>query len=508
MWVRFCTLGRLGMSHIIEGSAAFFKGSGLLTEVTAVFRRIPDFLRRQYLVIMIPTIVTTMIALTYVAVVPPSYVARAVVYIDPAAKELFRTGERSNPEFTGSPDFRGIDSLIEVIRSESVLVPVIETYRLEERPEYNGGWLAALIRFFQPEASISATARMARTLEAVQNSLEVKRIRQTNVIEIAFQSREPSLAAEVTNAVAARILKDQGEERYARTSRWFQDRLKELQDEAVAAENNVVVFKEKNRIVDSGGRELNEQQIGELNSAISSVKNQVAESRAKLRRIEKVIASAPRNGDKGGIPYGEATVSDALNGVVLNQLRSQYLNLVAREAELSAKYGQNHLAAVKLRGQIEEVRKSMFEELLRLAEAYRSDLEIAQRKEVDLEKNDLGGAVKRWQEKATTQIQLRKLESYAKSYKSVYDTFVQRYLESIQQQSFPGSESRIVSLAFPPIHKSSPRTTLSLLVGFFSGLLVGLGLAVLLEEETQNAALRSRASQSLSAKTLSPVSHL
>ena len=62
---------------------------------------------------------------------------------------------------------------------------------------------------------------------------------------------------------------------------------------------------------------------------------------------------------------------------VVSKLRSQYLEMAAREADWSARYGRDHLAVVNLRNQMREIRNSIFEELKRLGETYKSDYEIA-----------------------------------------------------------------------------------------------------------------------------------
>ena len=52
---------------------------------------------------------------------------------------------------------------------------------------------------------------------------------------------------------------------------------------------------------------------------------------------------------------------------------------------------------------------------------------------------------------------LRELESNAQTYRALYDNFLQRYMESVQQQSFPITEARVISAATRPLCKSQPR---------------------------------------------------
>src|SRR5262249_213657 len=62
------------------------------------------------------------------------------------------------------------------------------------------------------------------------------------------------------------------------------------------------------------------------------------------------------------------------------------------------------------------------------------------------------------------QIALRDLESRAQSYRQLNDSFLQRFMETIQQQSFPISEARVITRATPPLRPSNPRTLFVLII--------------------------------------------
>ncbi len=75
--------------------------------------------------------------------------------------------------------------------------------------------------------------------------------------------------------------------------------------------------------------------------------------------------------------------------------------------------------------------------------------------------------------------ELRELETSAQVYRQLYDTFLQRYLESAEQQSFPVSQGRLMTVASPPLRTSSPKTFLVLAVSTAGGIIVGIGVAFL-----------------------------
>ena len=148
------------------------------------------------------------------------------------------------------------------------------------------------------------------------------------------------------------------------------------------------------------------------------------------------------------------------------------------KSEWSTKYGRDHLATVNLRNQMREIRTSIFDELKRLGETYKSDYEIAKQREVGVMK-ELAQAVSQSQSTSSSQVALRELESTAQTYKTIYDNFLQRYMESVQQQSFPISEARLISSASRPLQKSHPQTLLTLAIAGFGGLMFGFGIGLL-----------------------------
>ena len=173
-----------------------------------------------------------------------------------------------------------------------------------------------------------------------------------------------------------------------------------------------------------------------------------------------------------------ATVTDTLKNEVVSKLRSQYLDMAARESDWSLRYGPNHLAVINLRNQMREIRNSIFEELKRLGETYKSDYAIAKQNEEGVQR-ELTLAVSKSQETDTAQVTLRDLQSTAQTYKTLYDNFLQRYMEAVQQQSFPITEARLISPASRPLGQSHPRSRLVLGVAALAGLALGFGLGLL-----------------------------
>jgi uncharacterized protein involved in exopolysaccharide biosynthesis len=307
-----------------------------------------------------------LIGAIYVVITPPSYTAQATMIIDTRKVQLFQ----QQSLISDVPiDAGAVDSQVEILRSENVILPVIKDLRLTEDPEFvePRGLVNTLFQFgmgvFNPSGPSSEFELMRRALREFERRLNVKRVRLTYVIEINFRSFSAERAAEIANAIADAYVVDQLEAKYQATRRaglWLQDRIAELRGQSAAAERAVVEFKTQNNIVDTGGRLMTEQQLAELNSQLVLAGGQRAEAKARLDRIAEIVQT--------DVP--DATVTDTLRNEVITKLRSQYLDLMNREADISGRYSRDHQAAVNLRNQRREIRRAIVDELRRIAETY------------------------------------------------------------------------------------------------------------------------------------------
>jgi succinoglycan biosynthesis transport protein ExoP len=440
-----------------------------------VFATVLSFVRRQYPTLLATLLVTLVIGAAYLLVTRSTYTAQATLIIDTRKLQAFQS---QNALFSEVPiDSPAVESQLELIKSDNIARSVIRDLHLANEPEfsrYGGGFLGNALYYFyeifEPgDASQDEVDR--RALREFTNNLSVKRIGLTYVIEVSYSSAQPDRAALIANAIAEAYINDQLDAKYQsarRAGNWLSDRIQELKRQATSADKSIVDFKSENNIVDAGGRSISEQQVAELNSQVLAARTVTAEARARLDRIEQIMKSDVR----------EATVTDTLRSDVVSKLRTQYLELANREADLSARYGSNHLAAVNLRNQMREIGRSITAELGRLAETYKSDYEIAKQREDEVQ-GALQAAVARSQIGGQAQVQLKELESNSQIYRSLYENFLQRYTESIQQQSFPITEARVISIATRPFKRSSPKTVLVLLIACGGGLMLGLGIAMM-----------------------------
>ena len=447
-----------------------------LNEAFLTFERLLDIVRRQWPLITYTVIGALTVVILYLLTATPMYTATASILMDTRQAQLLnKTSDSANATLI-DPGF--VDSQVEIITSENLIRSVVNKLNLTRDPEFVGPptgiigiAMGALSRLFSSKGPPSKEQlEQTAVLEAKKN-LKVERVSTTYVLNLAFRSLDPDKAAQIANAISDEYVVGSLEAKYQSTKRaseWLQNRSAELQAQAISSDRAVQTFKAENGIVGTSRGLVSEQQLADVNTQLIQARAATAEAKARLDRIKQVTSQVSTQ----DLP--QPTVTDALNNPVITRLRAQYLDLQAQYADWSAKYGKDHQATVNIASKMQDLKTSIRDEVNRIADAYRSDYEIAKSREVALE-SGLKGLVNESGSTAQAQVKLRNLESAADTYRTLYNNFLQKLQEATQNESFPISESRVIATAVTPDKKSSPKTALVLLGGVLAGLCFGVG---------------------------------
>ncbi|MCG2631516.1 polysaccharide biosynthesis tyrosine autokinase [Bradyrhizobium sp. WYCCWR 13023] len=444
-----------------------------LAGATLSVERVIGILRRQWPLITAVVGGAFALVLVYLLTATPMYTANTRILMDTRQTQVL---DKDTGVSNALIDPGFVDSQVEIITSDDLIRSVVRRMNLTEDPEFNGSdpglipaFIGRVIALFGSDGPASKERIERGTVGAVQANLKVERVLTTYVLSASFRSKDPDKAARIANEIADAYMIGALDAKYQSTKRaseWLQQRSAELREQATASDRAVQTFKSQNNIVGTSRGLMNEQQLTDVNTQLVQARAATAEAKARLDRIDGIT-------DKD---LAQPTVTDALNNPVITRLRAQYLDLSAQYADWSAKYGKTHQASVNLANRMEELRKSIADEVKRIADAYRSDYEIAKSRETSLEQN-LKNLVSQAGNTGQAQVKLRDLESAADTYRNLYNSFLEKQQQAMQNQSFPISEARIISTAVKPDRKSSPKTLLSLIGALFGGLCFGLGAA-------------------------------
>ncbi len=456
---------------------------------TAPFQWMPAgvaFIRRRLWPILGCAALGLTVGAIYVAVATHQYTAISTIIID--ARRAHPVGGQQ-PAGDWQSESAYVESQVELIRSHATLRGVVEQLNLDRDPLFAPqnpgpvGQFIATIKSIVPGLSsggteLDGTARaQAMATTSLSSMLEVWRVGTTSVVEVRTRTPDRALSARLANAVTDAYMAQQLvaiSETTRRAGTWLQGRIVELRGQAVTADRAVQEYKAKNNIIDvgtgAGTGLMNEQQLGELNVQVAHARSRVAETQARYQRAQASTVN--------GITQGVGT--DAIQNTVMTRLRQQYLDASRREADLISRQGPTHNAVVLQQNEVRELQRSIQSELARITETYRGDFEVAQA--------NLSGIQARLVEQvanaAQTNIErseLRSLQSSADAYRQIYENFLQRFTQAMQDQSYPISDARVAAVALAPKDRSQPKILIALAVALTIGLALGVVIAVVRE---------------------------
>src|SRR6267143_1070939 len=455
--------------------------------------QVRDFLGREWRLIALITGLSIVVGATYVAISPYKYTAQADMIID--TKRVTWTQTEMASENRTVED-ASVESEIETTKSEKVAEAVIRRLRLTQDPEFVGAGAGLKRRIFSllrlsGEPEPSSDELMQRVLGTVKANLRVTRLGRSYIEQIAYTSLDRDKAATIANAFADAYIEDQLQAKFEATRRasaWLEQRIGELRQQASNAYKEVQDFKSENSIIIGvDGKLASEVELDQLGIALAKARADTSQARAKLDLISRVLEQWS---DKETFNIPDPIVTDALSNPVITKLRQQFLDDQNKESEWSARYGSDHTAARNLRAEMAALQRAIWDEVSRIAESYKSELQIARSQEEAIDKR----MIEVFQKSGSTrqsQVRLRELETGANTYRGIYETFLSRFTQSVQQQSFPSTEARVVTPASAPGSPSSPKIGLTLALATLCGL--GLGLMSAFAREQMNRQIHTRA---------------
>jgi len=442
------------------------------------------FLRRRSGILAFSLLASVALGAGYLYAAHPAYTAQALLIVDAPKIQVYQAQSPQDAPVSSAT----VDTQIQIIESDDIALSVIKDLRLDHDPAFladRGGLVAGIKakvasvahQTFLPRSALAPTSLSAQSLALAnfRRGLKVRRVSLTYAIEIEFSSSDPFRAATIANAVADAYEMNAFEAKYQITgeaAKWLQGRLEKLRDQATDAERAVVAYETENGLVNTGGELLNKQQIAEYSSQLSQARAATAEAKARLDRVEGILESNGTDPDTAG------AVAETLHDDVINKMRTLYLQDERQANAWAERFGAQHQAVIRLRQEMKALQHSIFQEVKRIADSYKSEYAIDENRANSIERS-LNQLIARTRDAEKAEVTLHSLESNAQTNRALYDSFLQRYMQSVQQQSAPVIESRLITHARPPTQKSWPRSILIMALASLGGAIFGAALAML-----------------------------
>lgn len=445
--------------------------------------------RRRWHILLLGLIFGIVLGIAYVATATPVY--RANVHISIGLADAENARELSG--VTGiSLDEGQITTEIQVLRSEQIAARVVQDLDLVNheafltRPETGLGRVVSgvksaikvtadaalgLLREDVPELLPSAEEQAEgirqKAIALLRSNMDVGRIQRSRVLNVSYASVSPELSARIANAIAKAYIEDQIASKYEATQRatdWLKERSEQLRIQSNRLDNAVEVFRQDNNLVGVAGDPAADTQLQRLNQQVADARAELVDLQARSKQLEEIVS---RN-DTSAVVSSTATQS------ITSNLRARYLDTLRNYNSLVSSLGEDHGQTQRRLRELTQLEELMFEEIKRSAAVARNDVRVAEERLASLEAAQDQAADQLGSDN-TTLVELRELERNAETVRSLYTSFLQRYQQSLQEQSFPVSDARILNPARAPGLPSSPKLMRIVAATAVLSLLIAIG---------------------------------
>lgn len=291
----------------------------------------------------------------------------------------------------------------------------------------------------------------------------------TRIIEIAFDSTDPKLAADFSNAVASEFVELSLEQRWRsnqHTGEWLGRQMQdikiklekseeELQRYARAA--NLVITSEKNNVVEERLRQLQE----ELSKA-------QADRVARQSKYELATT------------VGVESLPEVLDDQTLREYQVQLTTLRRELADLRASFTPAHPKVQKVQAQIAAVESALENKRSNIVKRVRNEYEAARRRE-NLLTADYSSQARLMSEQADKVAHYNILKREVDTTRQLYESMFQRVKEAGVAAALRASNINVIDPARPPRSPYKPSFTLNTLFGLAFGMFAGVAIVFVRE---------------------------
>ncbi|MDH2356603.1 exopolysaccharide transport family protein [Bradyrhizobium sp. SSUT112] len=428
-----------------------------------------NLLWRRKIAIAAAALLGATLAVTVGKSLTPRYTATAQLYVDP--RELQLVDRELTPR---AQDVSGMAMVVEsqarLITSNSVLLQVIQQADLDKDPEFGGGDGKSLISSLlgliglQPRAPSPAEKKEVQlaALEALNRHITIRKTEKSFIVDIEVWSTDPAKAAMLANTLTSAYLAESRNSQASAARRATNDlsgRLKELRERLRDAETVLATYKAQNNFVGTQDALISDQQLSASNQRLSAARAGTMDAQARLDQIE---ASRRTAADAGAN-------SEALQSPTIANLRAQYADARKKYAEQAGELGPRHPALRQTEKQVEDLKRTINEEIDRFAQSAKNDLTRARDFEASLNRA-LEAQKRQSVQLSQAAVRLRELEREAEASRDVYQSFLKRSRETEEQETLNTSAARIIGEATVPQRRSfPPAMSLFAMIGFIFG---------------------------------------
>lgn len=340
-----------------------------------------------------------------------------------------------------------------------------------------------------------------KVLKMFRGPLKIDSPLQTRLITITYTSKDPVLAAKITNGIAQTFIDDTLQRRQGailKSSGWLQQELAKLKQQVQESEQNLADYERNTGMAGiqltgaangNGGSSVSISPENTVTSRLFSLNQELTaaeSSRISAETINHLLQSQDPEAVLGFGPLSVASTGGASSAItpeavtLISALRAQETDLSRQYASASVTYGANNPRLVQLQQQIDTVKAQIKAEVERIRQRSANDLAYAVRNEADIrqqfsKQEDAANSM------ADKSVKLQLLAQEAFSNRALYEGLFSKLQTATLSSGTRATRISVVDPALPEGSPSKPKWAIFLAAIIAIGLFLGATAAFLKE---------------------------
>ncbi len=394
----------------------------------------------------------------------PVYVANAKIEIDRENTSVLPFPGVDSYDYMMDVD-NYIETQARILTSETLALQTIRNSGLAGAPELSSDDV--------PSEAIAtgslANQKRPPEIAAFLGSLSVKRIPNTRLMEVTYESSDPVQAARMLNAHLDnyKALNMQGH--YAATTEattWLQVQQADLKRKVEKSESDRINYERQNQIWGVDDKQnMTTQRLLDLNKELTDAESETLKKRALYEFAESGALDA---------------VPQIRDNPVLQDMQKRRADLSLLYTDGLNQYGPNFPKVQRLQAQIKEMDDQIAKERKGITVQLRSDYDEAKARQ-DLLTQRLEEQKAETNAMSEKMVQYNILKREAEANKTLYEGLLTKLREANIAASLKSSNIRVIDPAMIPSSPARPARARNIALAFLIGLVGGVGVALLRE---------------------------
>lgn len=369
---------------------------------------------------------------------------------------------------------------VEMLKSRALMEAVVDKLKLTTHPLFNAPVKSSFVNSALVGMGIGSDSSVAKdekkvrknTAIALAGMVTIEPSRTSQIITISVVSADREMAATIANAVAETYIELDLDAKYKMTQKatsWMNVRLVALKDNLDKSERALQEYREQHNIIEAKGLDLGgaTSQLGSSLGSLTEARMARAQAQTNIEQVRRAKGSEVAH----PIIQRNPQVASMMSAVADHE---------RKVSELANRYGSQHPKLLDAQAELKQTRENLRLKVAEAVAGLEREYEVARANEAALA-GAVAQAKQAIQGSNRKEFELTSLEREVKTNRELYDMFMGQLKGTSAVGDMQTVVARVVDPAIVSDYAVKPKKKIVIGSAFILSLLMGIGIAFLLE---------------------------